>query len=112
VGDATLETPAWLMRGITTRGAKLGTLKLDRGRLSFRERGADEPLFDLALADVGDVKFPWYNLGSVVRFDAGGERYRLAFLGSEVTWWGTKLRDALPALRWGRRWRAALEDVR
>ncbi len=100
------------MRGITTRGAKLGTLRLDRRRLSFRERGADEPLFDLALADVSDLKFPWYNLGSVVRFDAGGERYRVAFLGSEPTWWGTKFRDVLPALRWGSRWRTALEDVR
>ncbi len=102
------------MRGITTNKAKLGTLRLDHGRLAFRETGAQAPVFDIALADIANVKFPFYNLGSVVRFDAGGERYRLAFLATErrFKWWGTRIRDVVPALRWGRQWRAALKGGR
>lgn len=111
--SATLETPAWLMTGVMTVNARLGTLRLDRGRLSFRERGADAPTFDLALADVRDVRFPVYNVGTVVRFDSGGERYRLAFLASErrFKWSGARFRDVRPARRWGRQWKAALADI-
>jgi hypothetical protein len=56
------------MRGVITYNAKPGTLRLDGGRLSFRETGAEAAEFDVALADIGNVKFPFYNLGSVVRF--------------------------------------------
>src|SRR5688572_33491692 len=71
-----LETPAWLMKGVVTYNAKLGTLRLDGGRLSFRETGAQAPAFDIALADIDNVTFPAYNFGSVVRIDAGADRYR------------------------------------
>ena len=110
----TLETPAWLMRGVITYDARPGTLRLDRGRLGFRETGAEGALFDVALADVADVKFPFYNLGSVVRFDAGGNRYRLAFLASErrFKWSGARLSDVRPARRWGKQWKAALQEGR
>jgi hypothetical protein len=109
-----MESPAWLMHGIVTIDAKLGTLRLDDGRLSFREKGADEATFDVALADITDVVFPRYNLGSVVRFDAGGERYRLAFLKSErrFKWSGARFSDVRPARRWGKQWKAALQDRR
>jgi hypothetical protein len=112
VGSSTLETPAWLMRGIVTYNAKLGTLRLARGRLSFCERGDETPVFDVALADVANVRFPRYNLGTVVRFDADERRYRLAFLGSErrFKWSGPRISDVRPARRWGRRWKAALSE--
>lgn len=102
------------MSGVSTRDAKRGTLRLDRGRLSFRESGVGPPAFDIELAEIGDVKFPFINLGSVVRFDAGGRRYRLAFLASKPRsrWSGAKLSDVGPARRWGRRWRAALREGR
>lgn len=111
VATTTLETPAWLMRGVITFNAKPGTLKLDRDRLSFRETGAKEAVFDLALADIGNVVFPLYNLGSVVRFDADGRRYRLAFLASErrFRWSGARISDVRPARRWGKQWKAALK---
>ena len=100
------------MSGVFTYDAKPGRLKLDRGRLSFRETGAEAAVFDIALADIGNVKFPFYNLGSVVRFDAGGKRYRLAFLGSErrFKWSGARISDVRPARRWGKQWRAALNE--
>ena len=41
MGTTTLETLAWLMRGIVNVNAKPGTLRLDAGRLSFRETGAE-----------------------------------------------------------------------
>jgi hypothetical protein len=100
------------MRGVITYNAKLGTLRLDRGRLSFRETGSEAAVFDIALADIINVKFPFYNFGSVVRFDAGGERYRLAFLASErrFKWSGARISDVRPARRWGRQWKAALKE--
>jgi hypothetical protein len=102
------------MRGVITYNAKLGTLRLERGRLSFRERGANASVFDVALSDIGNVKFPFYNLGSVVRFDAAGKRYRLAFLASErrFKWSGARISDVRPARRWGRQWKAALREGR
>ena len=111
MGVTSLETPAWLMTGVITYNATLGTLRLDEGRLSFRETGAEAPAFDIALDDIANVTFPAYNLGSVVRFDAGGTRYRLAFLASErrFKWSGARLSDVRPARRWGKQWKAALK---
>ena len=110
VGTTTLETPAWLMRGVIIYNARPGKLTLERDRLSFRERGAEAALFDIALGDIGTVKFPFYNFGSVVRFDAGGRRYRLAFLASEPRskWSGAQISDVRPARCWGKQWKAAL----
>ena len=98
------------MTGVVTYNATPGTLRLDRGRLSFRETGAATAAFDVALDDISDVTFPFYNLGSVVRLDAGGTRYRLAFLASErrFKWSGARLSDVRPARRWGKQWKAAL----
>lgn len=110
MGTPTQETPAWLMRGVITYDAKPGSLRLDGGRLSFRETGAQAPEFDIALADIDTVRFPAYNFGSVVRIDAGADRYRLAFLASEPRskWSGARMGDVAPARRWGRQWTAAL----
>jgi hypothetical protein len=100
------------MRGVVTYNAKQGTLRLARGRLSFRESGDQTPVFDVAFADVANVRFPRYNLGTVVRFDADGRRYRLAFLGSErrFKWSGPRISDVRPARRWGRAWKTALSE--
>ena len=110
MGPDTLETPAWLMRGVVTVNATLGTLRLDAGRLSFRATGAQAPVFDVGLAEIANVTFPFYNVGTVVRFDAAGTRYRLAFLASErrFKWSGARLSDVRPARRWGKQWKAAL----
>jgi hypothetical protein len=109
-----LETPAWLMRGIITLDAKRGTLRLDQGRLTFRETGAAAPTFDIAVADIESVKFPRYNFGSVVRIDTATTRFRLAFLVSErrFRWSGARFSDVRPARRWGRQWKAALTELR
>jgi hypothetical protein len=110
VSATPLQTPAWLMRGVITYDAKPGSLRLDGGRLTFRGSAGETPIFDIALDDIDNVKFPRYNLGSVVRFDAGDTRYRLAFLASEhrFTWSGARISDLRPARRWGKQWKAAL----
>jgi hypothetical protein len=102
------------MGGVITVDAKPGTLQLDGGRLSFRETGAEAAAFDIALADVDDVTFPAYNFGSVVRIDAGADRYRLAFLATDrrSKWFGARMRDVRPARRWGKQWRSALAAAR
>ena len=101
------------MSGVVTVNAKLGTLRLDDGRLSFRETGANAATFDLTVADIHDVRFPFYNVGTVVRFDSGGERYRLAFLASErrFKWSGARFSDIRPARRWGKQWKSALTQI-
>ena len=108
-----LETPAWLMSGVSTLNPRVGRLRLDQGRLSFRETGSDAPKFDVAVGDIRNVRFPFYNVGTVVRFDSGGERYRLAFLASErrFKWSGARFGDIRPARRWGRQWKSALTEI-
>jgi len=114
MGAATLQTPAWLMRGVISLDARPGTLRLDGDRISFRETGAQPAVFDIALADLDNVAFPFYNLGSVVRLDAGAARYRLAFLASQPRsrWSGPRISDVRPARRWGKQWKAALKPGR
>lgn len=101
------------MSGVVTVNAKIGTLRLDEGRLRFRETGANAATFDLAVGDIRNVRFPVYNVGTVVRFDSGGERYRLAFLAAErrFKWSGARFRDVRPARRRGKQWKSALARI-
>ena len=88
-------------RGAVTYDARLGTLRLDGGRLSFGETGR-KWRHRHRVADIGGVTFPANNVGSVVRIDAGADRYRLAFCASVDRFKG-RAPDARrrPARRWG-----------
>jgi hypothetical protein len=109
-----LKTPAWLMSGIVTIDAKLGSLELREGRLRFFELGGSAPLFDIAVADIEDVTFPRYNLGSVMLVTAGAAKFRVAFLGTNGrrAWMGATVSDVGPARRRGKQWKAALAPPR
>jgi hypothetical protein len=67
---------AWLLIG-TFRSAA-GWLDLTAGRLRFST--PDEVLFDVPLAEVTDVDWPWYYFSGGVKLSAAGARYRFSFV--------------------------------
>lgn len=72
----TLDTEAWLLRGLTT--SIPGRLILNGGRLRFT--GRDGVLFDVPSADIRSVRFPWYYFGGGLTFQAGEVRHRISFV--------------------------------
>ncbi len=67
---------AWLLIGTFRTAA--GWLDLTAGRLRFST--PDKVLFDVPLAEVTDVDWPWYYFSGGVKLSAAGERYRLSFV--------------------------------
>jgi hypothetical protein len=67
---------AWLLIGTFRTAA--GWLDLTAGRLRFST--PDQVVFDVPLAEVTDVDWPWYYFGGGVRLSAAGEKYRLSFV--------------------------------
>ena len=71
-----LRTPAWMLVGMT--GAVPGVLQLSAGRLAFAtEEGA---AFDVPIAEVSGVTFPWWWFGGGAKLVAAGTSYRLSFV--------------------------------
>lgn len=106
-----LESLAWRLVGLT--GTDPGVLSLRTGRLRFETD--DGVVFDVPLAAVTDVVFPWYYVGGGVKLTAGGERYRLSFVRPNGANTG-ELRVATRAVHdigegraAGKAWRAALD---
>jgi hypothetical protein len=67
---------AWLLIGTFRTAA--GWLDLTAGRLRFST--PDQVVFDVSLAEVTDVDWPWYYFGGGVKLRAAGERYRFSFV--------------------------------
>ena len=67
---------AWLLIGTFRTAA--GWLDLTAGRLRFST--ADKVVFDVPLAEVTNVVWPWYYFGGGVTLRAAGEPYRLSFV--------------------------------
>lgn len=103
-GSTRLRTAAWLLRGTRSVPGELalsgGTLRftahgrgnlsrsglrgLERrvGRAGLAERlvaGERSVVFEAPLAEVRDVRFPWYYFSGGVKLTVGGVRYRLGF---------------------------------
>ena len=71
-----LRTPAWRLIGLTR--SEPGVLAHEEGRLTYwTEEGL---LFDVPLAEVADVAFPWYYFSGGVKLTADGEAYRFSFV--------------------------------
>ena len=67
---------AWRLKGITV--SIPGWLDLTAGRLRFAT--PDEVVFDVPLAEVTDIVYPWYYFGGGVKLRAAGELYRISFV--------------------------------
>lgn len=74
--DNALYTQAWLLIGITR--STPGVLESADGRLLYTTE--EKRVFDVPLAEVTDVDFPWYYFGGGVKFKIGTESYRLSFV--------------------------------
>lgn len=70
-----LQSPAWLLVGI---GNTPGVLELDDGWLAFTTE--EERVFHTPVAQVEDLKFPWYYFGGGMKFRIGDKKYRISFV--------------------------------
>jgi hypothetical protein len=74
--EADYASCAWLLIGTFRTAA--GWLDLTAGRLRFST--PDQVVFDVRLAEVTDIVWPWYYFGGGVKLRAAGEPYRLSFV--------------------------------
>jgi hypothetical protein len=68
---------AWRLEGITR--SIPGWMGLGAGRLRFVT--PEEAVFDVPLAEVAGVVFPWYYFGGGVKLRAAGQACRFSFVG-------------------------------
>ncbi len=69
-----LVSPAWLIGGLRNVPGYLAT---GQGGLTFV---SDTPVFDVPLAQVTDVSWPWWWFGGGVRLTAAGQRWKITFV--------------------------------
>ena len=69
-----LVSPAWLIGGLRNVPGWLGA---GGGRLTFV---SDTPVFDVPLAEVGEVSWPWHWFGGGLKLTAAGTRYKITFV--------------------------------
>ncbi len=69
-----LVSPAWLIGGLRNVPGYLATAQ---GGLTFV---SDTPVFDVPLAQVTDVSWPWWWFGGGVRLTAAGQRWKITFV--------------------------------
>jgi len=82
--ETVLAFPAsWMRTGPLTIWTTRGTMRVGNGRISFKTKS--RTVFDAPIGDVKAVKFPRYNLGTVVKFKLDGRRYRITFEQSSYT---------------------------
>ena len=127
-------TVAWLLMGLT--GSAPGVLQVSDGRLSYTAHGrgaltggqlrelerrtgrsglADEltgeavvTLFDVPLAAVSDVVFPWYYFGGGMKLTAADVGYRFSFIKPQNTQDWPGVADIPGGRAAGKAWRETL----
>ena len=69
-------TAIWKLSGLT--GSEYGHLELRSGRLIYTpNKGVG---FDVPLAQVEDINFPWHYFGGGFKMRIGSEKYRFSFI--------------------------------
>jgi len=71
-------TKIWRLSGLT--GSEVGHLESRGGRLIYMPIDKSRPGFDVSLAEVSDVSFPWHYLGGGFKMRIGGEQFRFSFI--------------------------------
>src|SRR5205807_2278250 len=70
-----IRSRVWILRGL---GNSPAVMTLAKGHLALTsEEGA---VFDAPLAEVREIKFPWYYFGGGVKLTVGTKRYRISFV--------------------------------
>jgi hypothetical protein len=72
-----LVSPVWVLRGIMNDP---GYLVAAGGRVVLAAAHADGPAFDVDLAELVDVQWPWWWFGGGFKATVRGTRYKLAFV--------------------------------
>ena len=67
---------AWRLKGIT--GTEAGWMDLHDGDLRFAT--PEKVVFDVPLAEVTRITYPWYYFGGGVKLRAAGAAYRFSFV--------------------------------
>ncbi|GAA1880328.1 hypothetical protein GCM10009836_72030 [Pseudonocardia ailaonensis] len=70
-----LTSPAWIIGGLRNRPGYLAT---DGVRITFTD--GETTSFDVPLAEITDVTYPWYWFGGGVKLRAGGELQKITFV--------------------------------
>ena len=76
--DRETDFASYAWRLIGTLRSQAGWLDLTAGRLRYST--PDGVVFDVPLAEVTDIIWPWYSFGGGVKLTAGGEQYRFSFV--------------------------------
>lgn len=93
-------------------GRQLRTLEVEAGHTGLAKRLGDDEntvVFDVPLADVQDVTFPWYYFSGGVKLTVGGVRYRFGFdrpANTRMPSEGVDLGEITRARRSGKAWKA------
>ena len=87
-------------------GSEGGVLQLKKGRISF-ETDTARKVFDAAMNEVSEIKFPWLYMGAGMILSIGEEKFRLSFIRPGNTS-GGEYASISDARATGKIWRAAL----
>jgi hypothetical protein len=106
-----LKTPVWELHGLT--GSEPGLLALTDGKLSFEtEKGLR---FEAPLAEITDVRWPWYSFSAALNLTAKGVKYRFSFArpnGAGAAWRPAAAAQGVfdlgSAIQNGKTWKAEL----
>lgn len=104
MSNDSLEDRVWLLSGLT--GSECGVLRLKNERLRFVSDEGRQ-VFDAALSEVNEIKFPWLYLGVGATLKIGSEKFRLSFVQPGNTAGGEEV-DIMDARARGKIWQAAL----
>ncbi|MBK9216838.1 MAG: hypothetical protein IPM59_14810 [Chloracidobacterium sp.] len=94
-------TLVWRLKGLT--GSDAGHLELEGGRLSWTPLGDDDPGFDVPLAEVQDISYPWYYFSGGFKMRIGADKYRFSFVEP-----ANDSADIFGGRRTGKEWKKAL----
>jgi hypothetical protein len=79
-GSAVLASPAWVIGGLRNRPGYLVTAATPPGppRIAFTD--GEETLFDVPLAEISDVSYPWYWFGGGFKARIAGKTVKITFV--------------------------------
>lgn len=127
VPGTALSGGVWLLHGVTR--SEPAALTLLKGQLTCRTEAGTA--FDVPVAEIQDLAFPWYYFGGGMQLTVAGVRHRVSFVRPNdaaedmpfrlaaregdvagLALVGMKLQDIGEGRAAGRAWRSALESAR
>ena len=91
----------WRLKGLT--GSEPGQLELRGGRLIYTPIDISRPGFDVPLANLTDITFPWHYFSGGFKMRIGGEQFRFSFVEPH-----NESADISGSRETGRSWKAKL----